>query len=117
MSPSRPDPRSSRSAYPELNASFGGVRPFKLHGVSIQLLCLPGTDVANLPVCIVVPALTWNRIGDGFAQLVGRRQGQGVERREPAKASCAVCVGHHCVQDVIAGGVVIAAKIGTRSRS
>src|SRR5215471_20817295 len=107
---SRPERRSSPSVYPELDAGLGSVGPFELHRVSIQLLCLPGANVADLTVRIVVPALSRDRIGNGFAQLMRGRGGQGVERREPALASGAIRIGHGRVEDIIAGGVVIAAK-------
>jgi|ERR1700688_453065 len=43
------------------------VGPFQLHGVLANFFGFPGTDVANFTVGIVVPALTGNRIGNGFA--------------------------------------------------
>src|SRR5262250_846814 len=111
---SRPERRSSRSVYPELDAGLGSVGPFELHRVSIQLLCFPGANIADLTVCSVVPALSRDRIGNGFAQLMRRRGGQGVERGEPALASGAIRIGHRRVEDTVAGGVVIAAKIAAR---
>src|SRR5262244_3448903 len=108
---SRPERRSSHSVYPELDAGLGGVGPFELHCVSVQLLGFPGANVADLPVRVVVPALSRHWIGNGFAQLMRRRGGQGVEHVEFALATGAIRIGHGGVEDVVAGGVVVAAKI------
>ena len=43
------------------------VRPFELHGVLTDFFGLPRTNIANFAIGIVVPALTGNRIGNGFA--------------------------------------------------
>ncbi len=43
------------------------VRPLKLHGIRAHRFGLPGADVADLPVLIVVPALPWDRIGNRLA--------------------------------------------------
>ena len=42
----------------------------KLHRVLADLLSFPGADVANLPVRVVVPTLSGNRIGNRLTQFV-----------------------------------------------
>src|SRR6266478_5285136 len=73
------------AALPRLEALIGLIRPLQLYRVVADLLGLPGTDVADLAVGVVVPALPWDRIGDRFAQFVRRGRGQ----RLP---------GRHCVE-------------------
>src|SRR5437764_7186191 len=46
------------------------VRPLELHGVAAELAGLPGADVPDLAVLVVVPALASNGIGDRLAQLM-----------------------------------------------
>src|SRR5438552_16788813 len=64
-----------------LSAGVGLVRPLLLDRIGADPLGLPGADVADLPVNIVIPALARNRIGDGLAELVRARRGERVERR------------------------------------
>src|SRR3974377_1097892 len=100
------------SSHSKSNAGIGGVGPFELDGVVAELLGLPGADVADLAVIVVVPALTRNGIGDGFAEFMGRsrrERGEGVESTETAGAARK---GHHGIVDAAGGsGVVIAAEI------
>lgn len=56
-----------------LNARFRFIGPFELDCVLAQLAGLPGTDVPNFAVVVVVPALAGNRIGDRFAQFMRGR--------------------------------------------
>ena len=46
------------------------VRPLELHRVIPQFLGLPGADIADLAVRVVVPPLARYRIGDRFAKLM-----------------------------------------------
>src|SRR6185437_12977216 len=86
------------------------VRPLELHGVVAEPAGLPGADVADLAVLVVVPAVAWHGIGDRLAQLVRARGGEGVEQRQPARAAGAAGVRHDGVEDVCAGGVVVPAE-------
>ena len=56
-----------------LEALFRPIRPFELDRVFAQLLGLPGADIADLSVGVIVPTLAGDRIGDRFAKLVGTR--------------------------------------------
>src|SRR6478735_9100189 len=58
-----------------------GVGPLLLHPVGSNLLLLPGANVADLAICIVVPPGSWHRVGDGFAELMGADRGEPVEER------------------------------------
>lgn len=40
-----------------LDAGLGGIRPLELHSVLTEDFGLPGADVGNFSVCVVVPAL------------------------------------------------------------
>jgi hypothetical protein len=53
-----------------LDACFCLVRPLELDGVGAEDLRLPSTNVANLPVRVVVPPLTGHGVRDRFAELV-----------------------------------------------
>src|SRR5207245_5288169 len=84
------------------------VRPLHLHGVAGHLLEVPGADVADLTVHVVVPASAGNRVGDRLAQLVGAGARHRVQRRKTAQTASAGRVRHHRVVR-FAGVVVIAA--------
>ena len=56
-----------------LEALFRSIRPLELDRVFAQLLGLPGADIADLSVAVIVPTLAGDRIGDRFAKLVGTR--------------------------------------------
>src|SRR6202022_2532254 len=91
--------------------------PFELHGVFAPLLGLPRADVTDLAVAVVVPPLPGDNVGDRFAQLVGARRRQSVERGQPAGAAGATRVGHHRVGEGQVEVVVVAAERLTRSRA
>jgi hypothetical protein len=50
-----------------LEALIRLIRPFELYCEFAQLLALPGTNIADLSVGVIVPALAGYRIGDRFA--------------------------------------------------
>ena len=56
-----------------LEALIRPIRPLELDCVFAQLLGLPGADIADLSVGVIVPTLAGDRIGDRFAKLVGTR--------------------------------------------
>src|SRR5258706_9073079 len=87
------------------------VRPFQLDRVTAERPCFPRANVADLAVAVVVPSLAGHRIGDGFAKFV---RGGGSERVGDAKAAGApgtAGVRHDRIENVAAGGVVIAAEL------
>src|SRR3984893_10023728 len=90
-----------------------GVGPLHLHVVPGDLLEVPGADVADLPVDLVVPAGPRHRVGDRLAELVGASAGEGVERRHPSQAARARGGLHHRVL-VLADRVVVAAVVLAR---
>ena len=56
----------------KLNAGVSCVGPFELDRVGAKLFCLPSADVTDFAVAVVVPALSGDRVGDGFTEFVGR---------------------------------------------
>jgi hypothetical protein len=70
------------------------VRPFKLDGVVADLLGLPGTNVSYLPVVVIIPTLSCNRIRDSFTQFMRAGCGKRVERLKTTHAACTVRIGH-----------------------
>src|SRR5258706_9387997 len=87
------------------------VRPFQLNRVTAESTCFPRANVADLTVAVVVPSLAGHWIGDGLAKFV---RGGGSERVGDGKAAGApgtAGVRHHCVKNISAGGVVIAAEL------
>jgi len=93
-----------------LQAAIGGVGPFELDGIDTEGARLPGADVANFAVVVVVPALARNRIGDRFAELVRRGGSERVESGTAAETASAAWIWHHGVEGVVVDGVVIAAE-------
>ena len=57
-----------------LNALSRAIGPFELNCEVTYLIALPGTDVADLAVDVIVPTLARNWIGDCLAKLVGSRR-------------------------------------------
>ena len=100
-----------------LDAVSGGVGPFELDGVGAELFGFPGADVADFAVAVVVPALTGNGVGDGFAEFVGRGGSERGEERESADAAGAAREGHGGVEDTVGRGVVVAAEILAAGRA
>src|SRR5882762_11217170 len=98
------------AALPRLEALIGLIRPLQLYRVVADLLGLPGTDVADLAVGVVVPALPRDRIGDRFAQFVRCGRGQRLPGREAAAAAGATRIGHHRVKDLARDIVVVPAE-------
>src|SRR2546421_44462 len=94
-----------------LEAAVGFVGPFELNSEAAEGTGLPGADVGDFAVVVVVPALTGNGVGDGFAKFVGSSGGKGVEVRESAEAASAAGIRHYGVEDAgVADGVVIATE-------
>lgn len=52
-------------------AGVGVVRPFELNGVVAELFGLPGANVPDFAIVIVVPALARDGISDSFTKFVG----------------------------------------------
>ena len=94
-----------------LNAGFSLIRPFLLNRVLPQRSCLPGANIANLAIGVVIPALARNRIGNRFAKFVRAGDRKCIERCKAAGAALTTGIGHHGVINIVAEGVVIAAKI------
>src|ERR1700682_5522714 len=86
------------------------VRPFERDRVTAEGAGLPGADVADFAVVVVVPALAGEGVGDGFAEFVGSGGGEGVEIGKAAKAAGAAGIGHDGIEDAVVDGVVIAAE-------
>lgn len=96
---------------PRLQALISFVRALQLNGVLPHFLGLPSTYVTDLPVRIVIPALTGNWIGDRLTQFVGAGRSQRIDGREAAGASGATRV-RHCSIEKLTRYVVV-----TRGRS
>jgi hypothetical protein len=96
-----------------LDAGGELVGPLLLDSVVAYLLGFPGANVADFAVVVVVPALAWDGIGDGFAKFVRRGGADNGESIESALASGATGVGHDGVEDIVGSGAVIAAEILT----
>src|SRR5713226_5122327 len=94
----------------DLDATVGSVGPFELDGVAAEGAGLPGADVADFAVVVVVPALAGNGIGDSFAQLVRSGGGERVESGDASKTAGATGIRHHGVENTVVDGVVIAAE-------
>src|SRR5450755_394075 len=92
------------------NAFVRMVRPLQLDHVLADLLGLPGADVTDLAVVVVVPALAWDRIGDGLAQLMRTRGRERVDRRQTSRASRATRIRHRRVEDLSGDVVVVPAE-------
>jgi hypothetical protein len=93
------------------------IRPFQLNRVLADLLSCPGADVANLPVRVVVPTLSGDRIGDCHTQFVGTGRGQRVNSCQATQASPTTWIGHCGIEDLPGDVVVIAAEGLTRGRA
>src|SRR5581483_6439941 len=98
-----------------LNAVIGVIRPLHLHGVVADLLDLPGANVADLPIILVVPSLSWDGVSYGLAQLNGTGRGQRVEYGEIACSARAIRIGHHGIENLPIDGIVIAAECLARA--
>src|SRR5581483_5505668 len=80
-----------------------------------DLLDLPGANVADLPIILVVPSLSWDGVSYGLAQLMGTGRGQRVEYGEIACAARAIRIGHHGIENLPIDGIVIAAECLARA--
>src|SRR5216684_9138755 len=87
------------------------VRPFQLNRVTAERPCFPRANVAYLTIAVVVPSLAGHRIGDGFAKFVRRGGSERVNDAEAAGAPGTSGVRHDRIENVAAGGVVIAAEL------
>src|SRR2546425_7674725 len=92
------------------NTRLRAVRPEQLHLVGAEGLVLPGTDVADLAIGVVVPPLAGHRVGDRLGELVGADGRQRVERRQVGEAPRAIRVWDDRVIQTAGGAVVIAAE-------
>jgi hypothetical protein len=63
-------------------AAFLRVGPLELHSVHPELLGLPGADVPDLAVRIVIPAGAGHGVGNGLTQLMRARRCQGIQHGE-----------------------------------
>jgi hypothetical protein len=94
-----------------LDAGRGRVGPFELDGVAAQLFGFPSADIADFTIGIVVPALTRDGIGDGFAEFArtgGSESGESVESTLTARTTGER---HDAIVDAPDSGVVIATEI------
>jgi hypothetical protein len=99
-----------RSKEKSSDAAACFVGPFELDGVAAEDPSLPGADVADFAVVIVVPTLAGDGVGNGFAEFVGRSGCERVEVSESAETPRAAGIGHDGVEDAVVDGVVIAAE-------
>src|SRR5580704_14807474 len=83
------------------------VRPFELHRVGPDFLGLPGADIADLPIRIVVPPLTGNGVCNRFAEFMRRCRRERVQYGESARAPTATRVRHHRIEDLTRYIVVV----------
>src|SRR5260370_15831402 len=90
------------------------VRPFHLNCPGTHLLGLPGTDVADFTIDVVIPTLAGHRVGDGFAKLVRAGRRDRVANIQRADAAGAIRVRHDRVINGAGDAVVIAPKPGAR---
>ena len=90
-----------------LDTGIGVVRPLQLDGVVPNLLCFPGADVAYFTVVLIVPSLSWDWVGDGFAQFMGTGRGERIKSSKIARATLTIGIGHYSVKDLPVYVVVI----------
>src|SRR5579859_324050 len=102
--------KSGRNELSALNTAIRAVRPLLLHGIVADRFCLPGADVADFAVGLVIPALTGNRVCDRLVEFVRTGGCERVKCREVGGASRTVGIGHDGVKDLTVDGIVIAAK-------
>ena len=103
---------------PPLDTIVVLIRPFQLHIVVADLLELPGADVTNLTIIVVVPPLAGDRIRDSFCQFVGGSARQGIECIQPTEAARTAGIGHHGVVYLLAIDIAVVATEGlTRPRA
>ena len=95
---------------PVLQALVCFVGPLELDGEAAERARLPGADVADFTVVVVIPTLAGNGIGDRFAKFVRCGGGERIERRGAAEAARAAGVRHHGVENIVIDRVVVAAK-------
>lgn len=101
---------SNERAIAMLNAALGVIRPLHLHSVVADLLKMPGADVANLSIILIVPSLPRNGVRYSLAQFVGTGCRKGVEDGEVVHAALAIGIGHHGVENLPVNGIVIATE-------
>src|ERR1700730_594413 len=87
------------------------VRPFQLNRVAAEGACFPRANVADLAVAVVVPSLAGHGVGDGFSKLVRGGGSERVGDGQAAGAPGTSGIGHDRIENVAAGGFVIAAEI------
>jgi hypothetical protein len=75
----RAQDEKGRAECTKLEAATTAIRPLLLDGVVTDLFCLPGANVSDFPVLIVVPALPRDGVSDGLAQLVRSGDGERLE--------------------------------------
>src|SRR5215813_11562146 len=93
-----------------LDTCLRRIRPLELHHVAAYGLRFPCADVANLAIRVVVPSGTRNWVGDRLTEFVRRSGSQRIRSGKPALASGTSGIGHHGVENVVAGCIVIPAK-------
>ena len=102
-----PLPTLGRGIFRVLDAGTGLIRPLKLDGVVAQLLCFPGTNVANLAVVLIVPTLAGDGIGDGFAQFMGTGGCERIKGCQASQTALTIGIGHCSIEDLTVDVIVI----------
>src|SRR6266567_8058161 len=92
------------------DAGLGIIGPFLLNCVGTNLLRLPGTDIADFAISIVVPTLPRDQVGNCFAQLVRTGVSQSIKYRHIAGAAGAIRIRLYRVEDLPIDIVMVATK-------
>src|SRR5207249_10278469 len=92
------------------DAGAGLIRPFQLNRIIPDLFGLPGADVADLTLNVVVPALSRDRVRYRFAQLVGTRRGHCIQHAQAPRAAAATRIRHDRVEYLAIDVIVVAAE-------
>jgi hypothetical protein len=88
-----------------------------LDGVLADLFGLPCTNVSNLAVLIVVPALAGYWVSDGLAQLVRSGHGERLEAGKIGRAVRTTGEGHLGLENIISNSVMVSPKYLTGHRA
>src|SRR5216683_2821756 len=78
------------------------IGPLQLNHISTIPTNLPGTNVADFPVLVVIPASAGYRVRNRFADLVGRDYRECIKCRHSSRASRAVRKGKNRIIDGLA---------------
>src|SRR4051812_2892518 len=77
---------------------------------------MPGANVANFAVHVVVPATAGNRVGDRLGQLMRTGAGQGIECTQTAQTAVAIGIWHGCIKNLAAYVAMVPAECLTGLR-